>query len=352
MSNVLSAFLTRRTSCDRLVCGTCGGRLRFLADLQSFARELDDLPSLLAEIREEDVLALSALGRQTPALLAYVSGEDARVQVLAAWAAGPVRAASFAEALLSSLCGNVHRYSAVKAGILAALLPQALESAPDQRTGGRRLRDLLARTLGDELRNNEHFASARERDAQTDLRRAQAAEREPEKRRQAEIRRAEALRARTGVIDEVSALPLHERLRLIIAGETGVTGALPDQWAELTDDEIRKLSATLRVALQRKLSPYRKGPWRHLRRRLHQWTAEVNNGRRSRLIESLEGLPPIEQLRRMAASAFPVQYFPTELAEWGLQHVNEVPADLRSDLAVRLGSQSRGPWRRLRTALA
>jgi hypothetical protein len=350
LPNALIRFVAGRMGCERMVCTTCGGWLAFMGELKSFAQGRRDLLELLENITEDDVRQLHAQGAEIPSLLNEVT-EPNRAHIVTAWLAGPAHVPTFAENLLEVVISWPEASPFDRTTLIQILLPHALDTSYSAHERSRRLRDLLDRVAGETLRQRSDFRLAREGDAAHDRWKAAEAARAAEARAEQRLQQEQAQRERDQRIREVGALPLLDRLELILADRTGVSDPLPASWAELSESDIETLPAQMRMALQRKLAARRRGPWRRLRGRLHAAGSRQAASQRRQFVAEIENVTSSDRLEMLLSTSFPVAWFPDTLAIWTLQHLTEMETPVRQKLIARLATQRRGGWGQLRRAL-
>jgi hypothetical protein len=218
------------------------------------------------------------------------------------------------------------------------------------------LRDVLSRYFGDLVRADPEFSAAHEEDCARAAREREARERdalrrEEEARVRQRVREEQRQAERQTRLAQISAMPLLQRVRLLIAEGAGVDGPYPLEWTAASDAEVLSLPTDVRLALVRELSSKRNRLYRELRRRLRapEWAAQVKQ--REALASSLRELPLRLQLEHLANSFIPVGKYPTWVATRAIEELATVPIELQARVLVRLTGQRRGIWRSLLEAL-
>jgi hypothetical protein len=83
-------------------------------------------------------------------------------------------------------------------------------------------------------------------------------------------------------------------------------------------------------------------------RKEHESNRQEHEHRRSRFLNDLKGLTPLERFRRICEEPdFPLDAIPAEYAALLNDDVLAMPLDLRNSLVTRLKDRRKGPWREL-----
>lgn len=264
-------------SCDRVPCTTCGGNLRYLAELERYLSRVTNVAHVLSRLRARDVrehannLALRRIVR----LLDRVS-EAERNAILLHWLAGPAKEPDFAEALLSAHRLDLDVIPEAASTIISSLLPKALQRDED----GQHLRRQLRRSFPEEVSAHPEIASLLREDAEDWERGAPERDREYRELLIEERRAKAAYEARLRFNEEIESLradlvktlqPLSVEVRLLKLANADEKTALawPAEFLEISDADVAALPDALQVRLLKRFKRKRRGRIHRLCGRIH-----------------------------------------------------------------------------------
>ena len=329
------------------------------ADAYDGKRAVRLLRPHLLRLTERDVEHLGDDALELPRLLAEVTSVATRDRIIARWYTSAASVPRFAEALLNALGHDLGRHPATKAKIESVLMPVAIQNTDRTDYGACALRRSLASHYGDVVQGNPQLANAYQQDLEREaiardareIERQHREENERQRNAQRDTERQVREADRQARVTEVASMTLPVRVALMLSGSTGVAGAIPMAWAEVSAQEVQALAPSARLALIQVLRRQRHRVYREIRRQLQTPDREAQEVQRSALGKSLEGMSLLRQLDHLASATIPVGKYPASLAERASASASSVPDDLRARLLLRLERQRRGVWRSLRDAL-
>jgi hypothetical protein len=305
------------------------------------------IASHLPRLTTEDVRRLGQDADRLPSLLAHRNPAE-RNEVLRHWRFGPAKVPEFAERIVRFLWSDVEHHKDFKGELLEVLLPVALSTCEDDDYAASSLRELLAANYPDVLPQDSRLQKAHQRD----LRRKAAEEDERKRRRlkaEADEREREArlIAVREARIAEISAMPLRERLELLMASNSGIEGPYPDSWSDLTEADLRSLDTKSRQDLVRKLRRRKSRIFRRVRSALKKIDQSMEAELRKAFTASLAEMSLLEQLEHLAGGEVRLGRYPVSLAYEAINNSSQVPVELRQRVVRRLAGQH-GAWESLR----
>lgn len=166
--------------------------------------------------------------------------------------------------------------------------------------------------------------------------------------REREARLTEARRAR---IAEISAMPLRQRVELLMSGGAGIEGPYPDSWGDVSEADLRSFDTESRQELMRTLRGRKSRILRRVRFTLKKVDELLEADDRKAFADSLGEMSLLEQLEHLASGRLRLGTYPVSLAYEAINNCAQVPAELRQRIVTRLAGQH-GVWGLLRETLA
>lgn len=307
----------------------------------------------LLRVRAADVQRLGSDAGELVRVLRECASAPTRDRVLARWSSIELTdIPEFAEGLLAAFGEDLHQHAVLRNKVAASLLPIALRDAARIDGSAPSLRRLLMRHFADLVSANPAISAACAEDRIRVAREQEERERERLQREEEDrARAAQREAARQARLDEISAMPLLQRVELLLAGGVGVEGPYPLEWARVPEVEVASLSNDVRRGLIRTLCFRRNEVYRELRRRLLAPDRLAKEKQRTELEALLRDKPVHLQLEHLASSTLPVGMYPVWLPARALEELPTLSPALKSLILRRLAGQRRGRWRSLLEAL-